>query len=456
MNPISSSFRDPNGFIFEHNGEFYRQINHSYSENYDLLMSSGLYEKLVKENLLVPHTEDEEIHKPENAYKIIKPEKIPFISYPYEWSFSELKNAAKITLQIQKIALEFGMSLKDASTYNIQFLKDHFVFIDTLSFEKYVQDKPWVAYKQFCQHFLAPLALMSYKDIRLNQLLRIFIDGVPLDLASSLLPSSSLFKFSSLSHIHLHAKSQKHYSDKKVKTSESKLSLSRLKALVQSLEGAVNGLKWKPEGTEWSDYYEDTNYSDESFNQKKQIVENFLEKANPNSVWDLGANEGVFSRISSNKGIKTMSFDIDPSAVEKNYLHMIHDNEENLLPLLLDLTNPPAASGWSNTERQSLIERGKADLVLALALIHHLSISNNVPFRNVASFFSSICDSLIIEFVPKEDSQVQRLLASREDIFSSYDQEHFEQNFELFFDIIETKEIPMSKRTIYLMKAKES
>lgn len=281
MNPISSSFRDPNGFIFESNGEFYRQINHSYSENYDLLMSSGLYEKLVKENLLVPHTEDDKIQKPENAYKIIKPEKIPFISYPYEWSFSELKDAAKITLQIQKIALDFGMSLKDASTYNIQFLKDHFVFIDTLSFEKYVQDKPWVAYKQFCQHFLAPLALMSYKDIRLNQLLRIFIDGVPLDLASSLLPSSSLFKFSSLSHIHLHAKSQKHYSDKKVKTSESKLSLSRLKALVQSLEGAVNGLKWKPEGTEWSNYYEDTNYSDESFNQKNKSLKIFWKKQIP-------------------------------------------------------------------------------------------------------------------------------------------------------------------------------
>lgn len=180
-----------------------------------------------------------------------------------------------------------------------------------------------------------------------------------------------------------------------------------------------------------------------------------MEKANPSNVWDLGANEGVFSRISSKKGIRTMSFDIDPSAVEKNYLQAVHDKEENILPLLLDLTNPPAASGWSNNERQSLIERGKADLVLALALIHHLSISNNVPFRNVAGFFSSICDSLIIEFVPKEDSQVQRLLASREDIFSSYDQKNFEQNFKEFFDIQEFKEIPNSKRIMYLMKIKD-
>ncbi|MCK4632380.1 MAG: SAM-dependent methyltransferase, partial [candidate division Zixibacteria bacterium] len=182
INP--GSFRDPSGFIFTREGTVYRQVNKSYQNDFDLLISSGLYQKLIDKKLLVSHDEVEiDSGQSELAYKIIRPEQVPFVSYPYEWSFSQLKDAALTTLRMQKIALKHGMSLKDASAYNIQFIGNRPVMIDTLSFETYREGSPWVAYKQFCQHFLAPLALMSRTDVRLSQLLRVYIDGIPLDLA---------------------------------------------------------------------------------------------------------------------------------------------------------------------------------------------------------------------------------------------------------------------------------
>jgi hypothetical protein len=449
---IPSSFRDPSGFLFEHKSTLYRQINTTYRANYDHLMESGLYEALTSAGLLIPH---EEVGigspRPDLAYKIIKPALLPFISYPYEWCFSQLKNAALTTLRIQKTCLDFGMSLKDCSAYNIQFRKGRAVLIDTLSFEQYRDGHPWVAYRQFCQHFLAPLALMSYKDIRLNQLFRIYIDGIPLDLASSLLTIRSRLVFSLLSHIHLHAKSQKHFASHTL--NESNYTMGRLSflGLVDSLESAIKKLNWQPNGTEWANYYEDTNYSPIALQHKKEIVAGFLDRIKPKSVWDLGANVGVFSRLASDKGIQTVSFDIDPAAVEKNYLEGVERGEENILPLVLDLTNPSPSIGWENEERISLGERGYADTVLALALIHHLAISNNVPLNRIASFFSHICNWLIIEFVPKSDSQVQRLLATREDIFPDYTQQDFEQEFGNFFTIGNRVKIRDSERMVYLM-----
>ncbi|MBU0686370.1 MAG: SAM-dependent methyltransferase [Candidatus Margulisbacteria bacterium] len=452
-NKILSSFRDPSGFLFIRDDLLYRQINLKYKEDYDHLMSSGLYSALVKEGLLIPH---EEIIPTEGmddiAYKIIKPENISFISYPYEWSFSQLKDAALTTLKIQKKAIEFGMSLKDASAYNIQFKKGRPVLIDTLSFEKYKEGEPWVAYKQFCQHFLAPLALMSHKNICLNRLFQLYIDGVPLDLASSLLPFSTRFSLSLFPHIHLHAKSQKHFANKSVNMTRRKISRLAFLGIIDSLESAIKKMRWKPMGTEWADYYNITNYSSTAFQQKKEIVANFLDKIGPTQVWDLGANDGFFSRIASQKGIPTISFDIDPSAVEKNYLECVANGEDSILPLLLDLTNPSPSIGWENSERDSWLKRGPVDAVLALALVHHLAISNNVPLRKIAAFFSRICFSLIIEFVPKTDSQVQKLLSTREDIFPNYTQPAFEREFGKYFTLELSEKVSGSDRVIYLMR----
>jgi len=450
---LPSSFRDPSGFLFRRNGVLYRQINDSCREDYDCLMQSGLYENLISRQALIPHTEvDIPPEQPENAYIIIQPEEIPFISYPYEWSFSQLKEAALVTLDIEKTALEHGMTLKDASAYNIQFHKGRALFIDTLSFERYREGDPWVAYRQFCQHFLAPLALMAHRDIRLSQLLRVYIDGVPLDLASSLLPGRTRLKPGLAMHIHMHAKSQAKHADTHETIERPKLARNALLGLLDNLSRTVRGLSWRPAGTEWADYYTETNYSVAGLEHKKKLVSEFLDQTQPRSVWDLGANVGVFSRLASERGIPTVAFDIDPACVELNTLDIRKSNEQNLLPLMLDLTNPSPGIGWQNAERDSLTGRGPVDMVFALALIHHLAISNNVPFERIAGFFAEIADNLVIEFVPKEDSQVRKLLANREDVFVDYSQDVFEERFGELFTIIRKEPIEDSSRILYLMK----
>jgi hypothetical protein len=293
---------------------------------------------------------------------------------------------------------------------------------------------------------------MSYRDVRLSQLLQVYIDGVPLDLASSLLPFSTRFRFSLLSHIHLHARSQRRFADRTVNLAGYKVSRLAFLGLVDNLKTAIQKLSWKPGRSEWGTYYEDTNYSPRGFEHKKQLVADFLRRIQPRCVWDLGGNIGVFSRIASGMGIPTISFDVDPAAVEKNYRECVQQGEGQILPLVLDLTNPSKALGWANEERQSFFDRASAEAVLALALIHHLAISNNVPFDRLVDFFGRISRHLVIEFVPKSDSQVQRLLATREDIFEDYSQASFEQEFGRRFKIAACEKIADSERSLYLME----
>lgn len=452
---LSSSFRDPNGYLFVRSGVLYRQINQSYKEDYQLLHESGLYETLVKKRWMVSYTEVAvESDNSQLAYKVVQPEPLAFISYPYEWSFSQLKDAARLTLKIQKTALKYGMSLKDSSAYNIQFdvATGRPVLIDTMSFEVYKEGQPWVAYRQFCQHFLGPLALMAHTDVHLNQLARVYIDGPPLSLVSTLLPVKTRFNFGLLSHIHLHSKAQARYADKNQQHSRQSMSKTNLLALIDNLERTTRRLIWTPEGTEWGDYYQDTNYSDKAHLHKHALVKEHLTKISPSMVWDLGANTGLFSRVAVEAGAPTIAFDIDPGAVELNYLQLKRAKESNLLPLVLDLTNPSPALGWENQERDSISQRKKPDVVMALALVHHLAISNNVPLDMIASMFSNLAPWLIIEFVPKEDSQVQKLLATREDIFGNYHQEGFELAFQKFYTLVSVEEIKTSSRKLYLFE----
>ena len=456
MNKLPSSFRDPDGFLYWEEGRLFRQINPGAFDDYALLSKSGLYDYLTSKNLLVSHQEHDD--RSDSDKIVIEPEKLEFISYPYEWSYTQLRDAALLTLHLQRRAIEHGMSLKDATAYNIQFRNGKPVLIDTLSFEKYEEGQPWVAYKQFCQHFLAPLALASYRDIRLTELLRTNIDGIPLDLASGLLPSKSKLNLGVATHIHLHAKTQQKYAGKgsEGNGTSSKKAIKKigLLGLIDNLNSTIRKLKWKPNDTEWGDYYEITNYDDTSFDRKKDLVSSYIEKCSPSMLWDLGANDGTFSRLASQKGIPTIAFDIDPIAVEKNYLRIKEQKEKNLLPLRMDLTNPSPGLGWAHNERDSLRDRGQVDCCMALALIHHLCISNNVPLNLVAKYFASLGKHLIIEFVPKGDSQVDILLATREDVFPSYHIQGFEEAFSQYFDVIEKSPIEGTKRTLYLLKSK--
>jgi hypothetical protein len=474
-----SSFRDPAGFIFLHGGKVYRQVNLAGRDDFDHFIGSGLYDALVEKGLLVAHgevrslaqfsggdrTTDADARSDAHArrYKVILPEQIPFISYPYEWSFSQLKDAALLTLRVQRIALEHGMILKDASAYNVQFMGKKPVLIDTLSFKKYVPGEPWDGYKQFCEHFLAPLAVARYTSYDILKILQSELEGIPLGVACSLLPQHARFGKGLMPHLYLHSASQKRYenigSTKGVgAVPKRKVSTFALEGIMASLEKSVRALRPPHQKTEWGNYYTFTNYSDAAFKKKQKLVRDLLGKVSPapKMVWDIGANNGEFSVLAAEMGAYTVAFDIDPVAVGRNYNHRDDKTDGLMIPLVQDCTNPSAAVGWLGKERDSLCERGPADVVLALAIIHHLAIGRNLPLRHVAEFFAAAGDHVIVEFVPKEDSKVQILLASRQDIFDEYDAEHFEAAMSQYFKLIEKKPIQHSKRTLYLYKKKRT
>jgi len=454
----NSSFRDPSGFIYSRDGVVYRQINKSYSENFEYFQESGLLAELQGKGLLIQH-KDADINTcfSGDAYRVIKPQIVPYITYPFEWSFSQLKDAALLTLDIVSEALDAGMILKDATAYNVQFLHCKPIFIDTLSFKKYTDGEAWVAYGQFCRHFLAPLALMRYVDISMNQLLRTNIDGIPLDLCCRLLPKRTKLSMGLLIHLFFHASTIQNnsaISSSKGKGLEKKKSISNngLLGIIDSLKSTIRNLNWQPQRTEWAQYYQNTNYSNNAFENKINAVDKLTKEVQPLSVLDLGANNGTFSRIAARYAKTVVSFDCDPAAVEKNYLECRKSGEEAILPLLIDLTNPTSSFGWSCAERDTIFDRIKCDMIFALALIHHLAITNNLPFDKIARFFDNVCTSLLIEFVPKSDSQVIGMLRSRDDIFDTYTIDDFEQTFCKYFKIIHKVPIDNSDRVLYLMR----
>lgn len=445
---LAASFRDPSGFVYRKEGTLLRQVNPPYAADLERLFGSGLHDELVEKGLLVPAERVDLSHAltPE-AIAVLRPEPVPLVSYPYEWSFGALKDAALLTLEIARRALEKGMVLKDASAYNVQFRNGRPILIDTLSFEAYQEGEPWIAYGQFCRHFLAPLALMAHVDVRLLGLLRVHLDGIPLDLASGLLPGTTRLKPGLLMHLHAHGKVSHRPATEEVR----KVTVSKtgLLATLDSLRGTVEGLRWEPKGTEWADYYDATNYTDASMAEKRRLVDLFLEDQT-GTCWDLGANTGEFSRIAAARGLGTVAWDIDPAAVERAY----RAHPEGVLPLLQDLANPSPGLGWAGAERDPLADRGPADVVLALALVHHLAIGNNVPLSDVAAYFARLGRALVIEWVPKEDSQVRRLLASRRDVFPGYTQEGFEAAFSGPFEVERREPIAGTARTLYRMKAR--
>jgi ribosomal protein L11 methylase PrmA len=470
IQPLNSSFRDPNGFIFKHECTFYRQVNQCCSDIFDRFNDSGLYEALVNKGYLIPHVDvtESEIPRSPLCYRLLKPTQLPYISYPYEWCFSQFQDAAMLTLRIQTVALKFGFVLKDASAYNVQFVSGKPIFIDTLSFEPYQEGQAWTAYRQFCQHFLAPLALMSCVDVALGKMMMTYIDGIPLDLASKLLPIKSRLSIGLQTHIHLHAKMQASYSNTAERNSGEiqnskkdlkKIAKSGLQGIVESLAVTVRRLRGSTSATEWGNYYEQTNYDEQATAAKRILVADFLDTPDEplSIIQDLGSNTGEFSRIAAPFSNLVVSQDIDPLAVEKNYLSLRAEAKEtNVLPLIQDFSAPSPAIGWANRERNSFMQRAQCDLVMALALIHHLAITNNLPLEVIGRSFAQLGQWLIIEFVPKTDSQVRRMLATRNDTFPDYHQFGFELAFERNFEVRRREMIKGGHRTLYLMRRKSS
>jgi hypothetical protein len=449
----NGSFRDPSGLLYTSNGALLRQINHSYSEQYRHLTKSGLFQLLQDKAWLVSHIETDEKCPFEDGFLVIRPTRIPFISYPYEWSFSALQDAAILTLKIHRLAMEYGMILKDASAFNVQFSSGSPIFIDTLSFDFYTEGNPWIAYGQFCRHFLAPLLLMAHVDVRLNRLMSAFIDGIPLDLADRILRGKG--GFFARQHIHWQNAFIARYSDTSSRTDASKprkkatLSRKNHLALIDSMIISIEKLKFPGQETEWGDYTVQTSYTVNSADSKKAIVAEFLSRIHPASVWDLGSNDGAYSLLAAHMGAHTTAFDADPVAVDRCY-RQTRGQGIPLLPLAMDLSNPSGRIGFAGSERMSMSDRERPDCIMLLAVIHHLAISNNVPFELLTEWLSKMTDYLIIEFVPKSDVQVQRLLSSREDIFKRYTQEDFESTFSRNWKLVSKKAVQESERILYL------
>lgn len=458
IEPLASSYRDPAGFVFKANGKVYRQINRVGESDFRLLHSSGLYEELTQKGLLVPHKEVRLTNLPvdDNRVVVIEPEAIPFISYPYEWSFPQLKDAALLTLEIQKLALSRGMILKDASAYNVQFIGKKPMLIDTLSFAKHEPGKAWEGYKQFCEQFIAPLALAHYTADKSLGMLQYYLEGIPLNLIVKLLPKRARFKKGLLPHLYLHQRAQSKHQGSGTKSAgrpERKISEFALNGLIASLQACVRGLEAPKQKTEWGNYYDFTNYDKKAFKDKAKLVDEYLDKLKktPKIAWDIGANNGEFSELAAKRGIYTVAWDIDPLAVAANYKNRHSPETDGLmLPLTQDVAAPSPAIGWELAERLSLIERGPADVILALAVVHHISIGRNVPLPKFASLMNKIGSNIIIEFIPKSDSKVQHLLASRTDIFPNYDQKHFEAAMGAHFNLVAKKQIRSSERWLYL------
>jgi hypothetical protein len=327
--------------------------------------------------------------------------------------------------------------------------------IDSLSFEPYVEGEPWVAYRQFCEHFLAPLALVARRDVRLTHLLRADPDGIPLDLAAELLPWRTRFNLGLLSHVHLHARAQRRYAaneDEGQAAKRARLDRTRLTALITNLRGTVNGMDWSPGGTEWSDYAENTSYGDRATADKLRLTGLFVGEVPGPRAWDLGANTGRYSRVAADAGKRVLAFDIDPAAAERNYRQIRTEGRGDILPLILDVANPSPGIGWAGEERRSLLDRADPDVILALALVHHLAISRNVPLSMLLGLFADMAPFAIVEFVPKEDPMVRRLLATRRDIFDQYTLEGFRAAAGERFEVLREEPIEESPRVLFLLR----
>ncbi len=445
-----SSFRDNSGFVFKENNIFYRTVLKNYEPSYNKLIQSGLYKKLISKQLFIPHDEIESKKINNDIVKILKPMQLNFISYAWEWSFSMLKDAALCTLENAITGLDFGMILKDANTHNIQFVQGKATLIDSLSFEIYNEKQHWMAYRQFCESFLAPLLLQKYNHAAMNKLLIAYPSGIPLKICNQLLPAKAKWNLNVFLHIYLPAKIKNKKNEKKTPD----FSKQKMTTLLQGLKSFVKNLELKKDKTVWDDYYAKTILNATYLEEKKKLVSDFLSKISFNSILDLGANDGEFSLPFANSDKKIISVDIDENCIERLYLHCKKHKIKNINAIINNMANPSPALGWRNEERNNLHDRIKTDVTLALALIHHLAIAENIPLKKIVDYFYSLSPYLIIEFVEKNDAKVQELLKFRKDIFDDYNAENFKKIVREKYEILEEEIVGNEKRILFLLKRK--
>lgn len=420
------SFRDPRGRIFYRDGEVLRHIAASAASDFDLYMESGLGPALVERGWAVSSEEVSDAPAADGD-RIVRHSRIPFISYPYEWSFSLLKAAALHHIDTHLLALDHGMTLSDGSAYNIQFDGVQPVFIDILSFIRYTDGDHWKGHQQFCDHFLHPLLLASGTGVPFQSRLRGDTEGIGASELLRLLPLWRKYSPRTLFNILLPERLSSAGGKKNARPASYRpLPKSGLVFLLRHLRKWIEGLGVDFGKTTWSDYYSaSNNYDDRETEQKRAVVAEFCRTCRPRMLWDIGCNTGTYSEIALSSGAgHVIGFDFDTAALEAAH-HRAKEKSLAFTPLFQDSANPSPAQGWSGAERRSLGERRNADAILALALEHHLAIGRNVPLAMVVDWLIGLAPTGLIEFIPKGDSNLDLLLRNREDIFADYTEANF-------------------------------
>ncbi len=461
MTANAGSFRDPSGQVFSRNGKIYRSIFEHGVKEFVAARDAGIFSKLITDGLLVSHEEvDFGDWAPKGTVLCLTHPRIPMVSYPWEWPFSLLKDAALIHLDAMEALIPLGFWLRDASAFNAQFDGDKVCLIDTLSVGRRVPDSPWVAYGQFCSHFLAPLALAAYGDVRTLSLWRNYIDGYPLDLVARFLLFWRKYRPGLFMHLILHARAQimsdrKEDIGKTKPVRKTKVSDRGLIGIVRSLYKTIEGIKWKRTSRVWEGYGDIRTYQAEDVTRKSEYVDQVVKRLQPKVVWDLGANTGEFSLIAASHGAFVVSIDGDPACTERLYKKVSTDTTlRGVLPLTMDLANPSPGLGWRSQERFSLEDRGPADLVLALALVHHLVFSCCIPLSLIAEWFGSLGNHLLVEFVPPSDPMVKKLLANRGEEHLPYDLDVFRSGFQKIFDFVDQTDL-QNGRLLFLCRRRQ-
>lgn len=455
----TGSFRDPNGSIWHVDGRVIRTLNETALQNYLFAEKTGLFDCTFKHGRLVPTKliDSFDFGQPQgdvSAQKVLEHQKIPFISYPYEWSFYQLKEAALFQLELLKEALERGVMLSDATAYNMQFIGTTPYFIDTLSFRPYQTGEIWAGYKQFCEQYLNPLLLEYYTGVRPNNWYRGSLEGISANDLRKVLPFRKKLSPKVFAHIVLPSMLQKKANKQdlqKLAATETRQSLpkAQLTNICTSLYTWISSLKLPDDGkSEWSSYEKAHSYNDEEYAAKSAFIADIVNKLSPETVWDIGCNTGNFAQICLENGAKqAIGFDFDIQTVGIAY-RRAKEEDRNFLPLYQDLANPSPGNGWAGRERQSFADRSNADFVIALALIHHLCIGRNLPLSYFAEWLVSLSSHGVVEFVPKNDPMVQELLKNREDIFPDYTLDAFLAELKRYTKVLKLETITNNDRTL--------
>jgi hypothetical protein len=453
------SFRDPESRIFYAGGDVYRALSADGLSDFEAVQTSGLLDdgRVVSTERVedVSALKDLLVHEPA---AVLRHERIPFVSYPYEWTFSMLKDAALLQLDLLLEALDHDLVLKDSTPYNVQFKGARPVFVDVGSFERLREGEPWVGYRQFCMLYLYPLLLQSAKGVPFRPWLRGAIDGITPPQMRDLMSFRDRFRRGVFTNVFLHARLEARYADRpdQVKQEVKRVFKKELfVANVRKMRKLVERLQWDPPQGVWTAYGERNTYTDDDARRKDDFVREVAGSRDWGLVWDIGANNGRYSRIAAEGARTVLAVDADEGPVELLYRDLRAEGDEQILTLTMNLADPSPGLGWRGLERRALAERGNPDLVLALALIHHVAISANVPVREFIDWLASLGSALVIEFPTREDPMVKKLLApKREGLHPDYELSFFERRLAEAFEVERSERLESGTRVLYHARPK--